>query len=70
MKPMNRRCTYCGAYKGKPAKTIMECTRDGRKIYLRCYPNCHHRHRKYFKDCLTNYDGDCDLIMNSTVKAD
>ncbi len=62
MRPLDRRCTYCGAYKGKPAKTIMECTRDGRKICLRCYPDCHRRHRKYFKECLTNYanDGDCD----------
>ncbi len=62
MRPVDRRCTYCGAYKGKPAKSIMECTRDSRKICLRCYPECHRRHRKYFKECLTNYvnDGDCD----------
>ncbi len=33
-----------------------------RKIYLRYYPDCHRRHRKYFKECLTNYENveDCD----------
>ncbi len=65
MRPVDRRCTYCGAYNfWKPAKAILECTRDGRKIWLRCYPDCHRRHRKYFKECLTNYvnDGDCDWI--------
>ncbi len=49
MRPVDRRCTYCGAYKGKPAKTILECTRDGRNLCPRCYPDCYRRHRKYFK---------------------
>lgn len=62
MRPRDRRCTYCGVYKGRYSKVIYECEKDGRKICLRCYPDTHRRHRKYFKECTTNYvnDGDCD----------
>ena len=60
--PRDRRCSYCGAYKGSVGKTIMECTKDGRKVCLRCYKDSHVRHRKYFVECTTNYvhDGDSD----------
>ncbi len=51
----DRRCTYCGAYKGIAGKTIMECSKDGRKICARCYPNTYKGHRKYFKECTTGY---------------
>ena len=60
LKPVDRRCSYCGAYKGSIAEKIMECSKDGRKVCLRCYGDCHVRHRKYFTECKTNYvhDGD------------
>lgn len=60
LKPVDRRCTYCGTYKGKHSKTIMECKKDGRKICLRCIDKCHRRHRRHFVECTTNYvhDGD------------
>ncbi len=35
MRPVDRRCKYCSAYKGNSAQTIMECTRDDKHICLR-----------------------------------
>ena len=65
MKPVDRRCSYCGAYKGSAGKKIMECTRDGRKLCVRCYPNNHLRHRRYMIECDNNYvnDGDSNCLV-------
>ncbi len=60
MKPSDRRCTYCGAYKGRTAYCMMECTKDGRKICSRCIGDSHKRHRKYFVECKSNYVNDED----------
>ncbi len=64
LNPVDRRCTYCGAYKGSAGKVIMECTKDGRKVCARCYPAAHKRHRKYFVECTNNYvdDGESDCF--------
>ena len=35
VKPKNRKCSYCGAYKGRFAKVIMECSKDGRKLLVK-----------------------------------
>ena len=61
LKPDDRRCSYCGAYKGLSAKTIMECMKDGRKLCQRCIPKHHKRHSKYFRECTTKYVFDGDM---------
>ena len=68
VKPKNRKCSYCGAYKGRFAKVIMECPKDGRKICIRCAGENHLRHKKYLVECKSNFVNDADGYW--TIEAD